>query len=81
MNISAILICATVTVFAFAVGEAIAPALVEGVKNILLFPFRVISDTYRNRVEVLHLLKVYAAWLLVAAAICAIPAAIDWISR
>lgn len=79
MNISAILICAVVTVFAFAVGEAIAPALIEGVKNILLFPFRVVSDTYRNRVEVLHLLKVYAIWISIPLGLYAIGSLLTWI--
>jgi hypothetical protein len=70
VNISAILICATVTVFAFAVGEAIAPALNRVVKNVLLFPFVLIGDIYRNGRAVLRLLFVMLAW--VAALIVAI---------
>jgi ABC-type spermidine/putrescine transport system permease subunit I len=81
VNISAILIGAVVTVFAFAIGEAIAPALIEGVKNILLEPFRIVSDTYRNRREVLHLLKVYAIWILIFASPFAIAWLIDRISK
>lgn len=63
MNISAILICATVTVFAFAVGEAIAPALSRAVKNVVLFPFVLIGDIYRNGRAVLRLLFVMLAWV------------------
>lgn len=64
MNISAILICATVTVFAFAVGEAVAPALNRAVKNVLLFPFVLIGDIYRNGRAVLRLLFIMLAWVV-----------------
>lgn len=63
MNISAILICATVTVFAFAVGEAVAPALNRAVKNALLFPFVLIGDIYRNGRAVMRLLFIMLAWI------------------
>jgi hypothetical protein len=64
VNISAILICATVTVFAFAVGEAIAPALSQAVKNVLLLPFVLIGDIYRNWRAVLRLLFIMLAWVV-----------------
>lgn len=56
MSLSAILITATVTVFAFAVGEAIEPALRRGTRNVLLSPFVLVANIYRNRVEMAKLI-------------------------
>lgn len=63
MSLSAILIGATVTVFAFAVGEAIAPALSRAIKDVVLFPFVLVGDIYRNRREILRFLFIGLAWV------------------
>jgi hypothetical protein len=63
VSLSAILISATVTVFAFAVGEAIAPALNRAVKNVLLSPFVLAADIYRNRRDVFRFLYIAFAWV------------------
>lgn len=65
MSLSAILVSATVTVFAFAVGEAIAPALNRAVKDVLLFPFVLVGDIFRNRREIARFLFIIFAWVAV----------------